>query len=99
MADLADGRVVPDECVRALDELDTRWPGATFAAARPAIVAAVLAALPAEQGIPVPTVDPLVCDVCDGAGVLPTDFTDDLSACMNCLGRGRFRRPAGTEPG
>lgn len=40
--DLADGRTVPDECVKALDELELRWPGATLKGARGVIVAAVL---------------------------------------------------------
>jgi hypothetical protein len=43
--DLADGRIVPDECVKALDELELRWPGATQKQARGAIVAAVLEAV------------------------------------------------------
>lgn len=43
--DLADGRSVPASAVAALDELERRWPGATLPQARPAIVAAVRAAL------------------------------------------------------
>lgn len=42
---LADGRSVPASAVAALDELEHRWPGATLPQARPAIVAAVMAAL------------------------------------------------------
>lgn len=40
--DLANGKTVPDECVKALDELDKIWPGASFPRARGAIVSAVL---------------------------------------------------------
>jgi hypothetical protein len=45
MVSLADGREVPQKCLDALGELDNRWPGATFAGARGAIVAEVLSAL------------------------------------------------------
>jgi hypothetical protein len=44
--ELADGVTrVPAAAVAALDKLDETWPGATFKGARPAIVAAVIAAL------------------------------------------------------
>lgn len=43
--DLANGQSVPASAVAALDELERRWPGATLQQARPAIVAAVIAAL------------------------------------------------------
>lgn len=43
--ELADGTSVPAKAVAALTELDRRWPGATLPQARPAIVAAVMAAL------------------------------------------------------
>lgn len=43
--DLADGRSVPTAAVAELDELERAWPGATLPQARPAIVAAVMAAL------------------------------------------------------
>ncbi len=49
---LADGREVPLSAVEALAELDDRWPGATLPQARPAIVAAVLAAV--RRGGPTP---------------------------------------------
>ena len=42
--DLADGTTVPDRCVQALEELETRWPGSSFSMARGAIVKAVLQA-------------------------------------------------------
>ena len=42
---LADGRSVPKNAVDSLAELDRSWPGATLPQARPAIVAAVIAAL------------------------------------------------------
>jgi hypothetical protein len=42
---LADSRSVPAAAVAALDELEQRWPGATLPQARPAIAAAVIAAL------------------------------------------------------
>jgi hypothetical protein len=42
---LADGRSVPLAAVKALEELERRWPGSTLPQARPAIVAAVIAAL------------------------------------------------------
>lgn len=45
LIDLADGRSVPTAAVAALDELERSWPGATLPQARPAIVAAVMAAL------------------------------------------------------
>lgn len=46
---LADGREVPAAAVAALDDLDRRWPGATFGPARPAIAAAVLEAVEAAR--------------------------------------------------
>ena len=49
---LADGTSVPDECVKALEELETRWPGATLRQARGAVVKAVLAAY-AEKETPI----------------------------------------------
>jgi hypothetical protein len=42
---LADGRWVPKKCLDALDELDKRWPGATFSGARAMIAAEVLASI------------------------------------------------------
>lgn len=45
---LADGREVPTSAVEALNALDKLWPGATLEQARPAIVAAVLAAVRSE---------------------------------------------------
>lgn len=42
--ELSDGRTVPDECIRALEELEERWPGSSFPGARGAISAAVLKA-------------------------------------------------------
>lgn len=42
---LADGTPVPESAVKALEDLERRWPGATFGPARPAIAAAVLGAL------------------------------------------------------
>lgn len=42
---LANGRDVPKVCVDALDEYEKIWPGATFAKARPGIVAAILDAI------------------------------------------------------
>jgi hypothetical protein len=47
--ELADGRTVPAAAVGALDELERAWPGATLPQARPAIVAAVLAAVQTWQ--------------------------------------------------
>ena len=42
---LANGTEVPKVAVDALAAVDVRWPGATLPQARPAIVAAILAAL------------------------------------------------------
>lgn len=39
---LANGDDVPAALVRALDNLEAYWPGATFKGARPAIVNAIL---------------------------------------------------------
>lgn len=39
---LADGRSVPAAAVKALDDFEAIWPGATFPGARPAIAARVL---------------------------------------------------------
>ncbi|WP_156161665.1 hypothetical protein [Nocardia vulneris] len=50
MLTLADGREVPAAAVRALDDLERKWPGASLAQARPAIVAAVLAAVAKTGG-------------------------------------------------
>lgn len=47
---LADGRTVPRAAIRALYELDKKWPGATWPLARPAIVAAVMEALDQCKG-------------------------------------------------
>ena len=41
---LANGVEVPANLVKALDELEKKWPGATLECARPAIVAAILEA-------------------------------------------------------
>jgi hypothetical protein len=41
---LASGKVVPDICVTALEELELIWPGASLRQARGAIVNAVLTA-------------------------------------------------------
>lgn len=48
---LADGSQVPDECVRAVDELEARWPGASFPGARGAIVAAVIETLRGDPAL------------------------------------------------
>lgn len=45
---LADGTNVPKKCVEALDALESTWPGASFAMARPAIVKVVLEAFRKE---------------------------------------------------
>lgn len=46
---LANGREVPDACVTALEELEQRWPGATFHRARGAIALAVIDAYEKEK--------------------------------------------------
>lgn len=46
---LVDGRKVPVRCVKALDEFEKTWPGASFHRARAAIVAEVLKAYNKEK--------------------------------------------------
>ena len=46
---LADGRSVPYAAIKALDDLDRVWPGATLPQARPAIAAEVAEALRRSQ--------------------------------------------------
>ncbi len=49
MVRLAGGGSAPKACVDAIDELETRWPGASFHGARAAIAVAVVKAYKAEM--------------------------------------------------
>lgn len=46
--ELANGKDIPAACVKALEEFDKAWPGATLPQARGGIVAAVLTAFEKE---------------------------------------------------